>query len=176
MRIPVRHPTAIATNVIMWHIGGVKRRSLPALAWLALSGMAALARATTYEVGDGKPYTSNWWEWSFKGNITAMTATSDSDGDGVRDRDEYVAGTCPTNPASVFLVDPAGVAGINLTIRWPSASNRTYAVEHSTNLIGMSFNVISNSIAATPPTNSVTGTMHGTTGFYRVRAQVEMGE
>jgi len=56
--------------------------------------------------GDGMP---DWWEWKYGGSATSLEPYGDSDGDGIVNVDEYVAGTDPGGPPSIYYVDP--VAG-----------------------------------------------------------------
>jgi hypothetical protein len=68
------------------------------------------------------------WESTYFGSSTGADRDADSDGDGMSNYAEYVAGTDPTNPASYLKADitAAGLA----TIQFPAVSNRTYTVEY----------------------------------------------
>jgi hypothetical protein len=98
--------------------------------------------AITYEdsVGDTIP---DWWRAQYFGGNGATTnslscATCDADGTGQNNLFKYTAGLDPTNPASIFVLQIAGVNGQqnqkNL-IYSPIASGRTYAVQFKTNLV-----------------------------------------
>ncbi|HUF60969.1 MAG TPA: LamG-like jellyroll fold domain-containing protein [Verrucomicrobiales bacterium] len=56
----------------------------------------------------------------------------DSDGDGVSDAAEAVAGTDPNSSASYLRVISASVDGSNPTITWSAVEGRSYDVEYST--------------------------------------------
>jgi hypothetical protein len=57
-----------------------------------------------------------------------LPADGDKDGDHATNREEYLAGTDPLDPESVFALHPALTAsGLGLT--WPLAEGRTYAVQ-----------------------------------------------
>ena len=53
----------------------------------------------------------------------------DSDGDGMNNWQEYLAGTNPTNAASVFKITSAQmIPGGKFVVRWTSVSNRLYDI------------------------------------------------
>ena len=61
---------------------------------------------------------------------------SDSDGDGMNNWQEWIAGTNPTNALSRLLLSATpGSSGVSVT--WPSTSSRTYFIERSTNLAAL---------------------------------------
>jgi hypothetical protein len=77
---------------------------------------------------DGLP---DEWEAAHGLDFTiAEDATLDSDGDGQSNRQEYVAGTDPTDPQSYLRVENLVRQGTNAwAIRFRAVSNRTYTVE-----------------------------------------------
>ena len=129
--------------------------------------------------GDGLP---DWWEALYFGNRTNADAEADSDNDGIKNRQEYVAGTYPNDGASHFYIYVSdnflSIPGQNPVICWPSPSNRwlnvagkRYAVERATNLMA-AFTVAAMDVAATPPENRFTNSWGAdTSAFYRVRVQ-----
>jgi hypothetical protein len=62
-----------------------------------------------------------------------MDAAGDLDMDGMRNLDEYRAGTDPANPSSYLRVDAGAVSG-QATVQVSAISNRTYTVQYSDNL------------------------------------------
>ena len=84
-------------------------------------------------IGDG-------WEWNNFANLT-NAAANDNDNDGSGDYDEYIAGTQPTNPGSVFSVRTiaatAGSSNHNVTVSTEPA--RHYMIYYGDN--GMSNNM-----------------------------------
>jgi hypothetical protein len=100
----------------------------------------------------------------------------DSDGDGMNNWQEYMAGTNPTNASSVFKITTSQVTpGFQFILRWSSVSNRLYDVSRAINLsagTGAFVNIaIGTNLPATPPLNSWTDSLSGaiSPGFYRVR-------
>ena len=74
---------------------------------------------------------SDIWEALYP---TAGAPDADPDGDGVPNRQEALAGTDPTNPASGFAALSTRDASGNLVVRWPSIAGKYYFVDASTDL------------------------------------------
>jgi hypothetical protein len=98
----------------------------------------------------------------------------DSDGDGMSDWNEYLAGTSPSNPASVFTIKGAvQIIGTGFVIQWNSSSNQIYTLERATNLSWDGFLPLVNCITATPPDNVHTDNVQNATPgyFYRLKTK-----
>lgn len=85
--------------------------------------------------GDGMP---DFWENLYELDSTnVLDGVADRDGDGLSNYGEYRAGTHPTNGLSRFVVDVdvtnMFVAGV-IEVRWPTVSNRTYALKRGVDL------------------------------------------
>jgi hypothetical protein len=95
------------------------------------------------------------WEHMFSGNPFGMSPTADLDGDGVINRDEYLADTDPTNAASFLgmVTSPMMGSSIGLVVRWMSSTNRSYSIDRSVNL------------TANPAFTNIAGSIHGQFGF-----------
>jgi hypothetical protein len=118
---------------------------------------------------DGLP---DAWEFLYFGGTNVSSgALDDYDQDGFRDLYEFRAGTNPTNAASLlrisgFTIQMPGEAGV---IQWQSVSNKTYAIQTSTNLLAGFTQTVTNGIPADPPQNSHTLiTNQINPGFYRI--------
>ena len=125
-------PTAQAGQSYAVHFTGVDgalddttdyaMESFPGYAWV---GSAALQPASI---------TSDEWKLHFFGSLTNSLAGDDvdADGDGVPNWQEYLAGTDPTNPLSVFQFGGAGLStnGVNsVALSWLTAPGKTYILE-----------------------------------------------
>jgi YD repeat-containing protein len=101
------------------------------------------------------------WEQSYFGTLN-RDGSGDFDGDGFIDRNEFLAGTDPTNAASLLRLGLPQLAGNSTTIQWQSVSGKTYRVQYKDTLSTASWNNISGDITAggnvaskvdsTPPT------------------------
>ena len=72
---------------------------------------------------------SDGWEWQNFGVLT-NSGTGDHDGDGMSDTAEYIAGTQPTNPTSIFAVQNVGgsAATSNRTVVVSTTPGRQYTI------------------------------------------------
>ncbi len=78
---------------------------------------------------------SDAWENRYFPNLTTANAAQDTDGDGQSNALEAVAGTSPTNPASVLKMAQAEVtANKSVRLVWDSVPGHTYAVQSSSDL------------------------------------------
>jgi hypothetical protein len=106
---------------------------------------------------------------------TAASAIyADSDGDGMNNWQEWIAGTNPTNAGSVLLLAPPEVGVDGVTLAWSSVSNRSYYVERATNLAALpAFLPLQSNIPGLPGTTTFTDTNPPPSGpaFYRVGVQ-----
>jgi len=103
--------------------------------------------------GNGLP--DAWESLYWVGNASGG-ADHDWDGDGAVNFAEWLAGTDPTDPRSVFqLVPGAESGGDEVVLLWASISNRVYDVYLSTNLV-LGFNLYTGDVPATPPQNALT--------------------
>lgn len=110
------------------------------------------------------------------GSIGVSDGTGDYDDDGVSDLDEYYTGTDPDDASSRFAFGSGGGLatgpGTN-TLTWASASNRTYKVEHTTNLLDGFTATLATGIEGTPGTNLWTHSTTNPVNFYRITQEDE---
>jgi hypothetical protein len=88
--------------------------------------------------GDGIP---DWWMIQYFGHITGQAfdqslAQDDPNGTGMTTMQDYIAGTDPTDPTSVFqvLVAPPASPGGNVTLVWTAVAGRSYSVQYTDSL------------------------------------------
>jgi len=115
------------------------------------------------------------WELTYTNSATAMSASADSDGDGISNLQEYIADTNPTNAASFFKMD-AFVASTNQTILFNGSTGRTYQVFYTTNDLAVTnltwIAAHTNLVRGTGTNSSITVTNTDDTVFYRLRANL----
>jgi hypothetical protein len=99
---------------------------------------------------------------------------TDADGDGLNNWQEWVAGTDPTNAASVLKLSQPSLTGPNVTLTWNSVTNRTYSVQRATDLgAATPFLLLQTNLAGLSGTTSYTDTNTPAPGpaYYRVGVQ-----
>lgn len=107
------------------------------------------------------------WETTYLGGLK-NDGTSDSDGDGMADREEFIAGTNPAESNSVFKVISIRM-GSPTVLNWSGVSGRVYSVYWSTNLTG-GFQCLESNIPFSRGSFTNSG---GIRGFYRIDVQLE---
>jgi len=123
------------------------------------------------------------WEQQYFGG--AASPTADADGDGQSNREEFAAGTNPTNATSVLRLQTVRVPA-GLEVRWPTTAasgvagyqflTRYYTLETTTNLSGSAVwspvpgytDVVGNGSAVT-----CTNNLAGPGRFFRVKVRLE---
>jgi hypothetical protein len=119
--------------------------------------------------GDGM---TDAWETQYFGNL-GRNGLGDFDGDGLKDLDEFKAGTTPTDPQSVFAF--IGVVRLErggAAVTWSSQAGRRYAVDRSRDVLTGYAPILTNIVATGPSTTAEDRTAGSATpNFYRVRLQ-----
>jgi hypothetical protein len=99
----------------------------------------------------------------------------DSDGDGMNNWQEWIAGTDPTDPTSLLKLMTPTVTNnaTDISLTWQSVTNRTYFIQRTTDLIGEPFSVLASNVLGQAGTTSFTDTNAVGTGplFYRIGVQ-----
>ncbi|BCU75853.1 S8 family serine peptidase [Luteolibacter sp. LG18] len=78
----------------------------------------------------------DWWEKLYYNQYTGVAPNADTDGDGLTNLNEFLAGTIPTNGQSVLkeLSTTRNPANGTATITWASVPGKTYQVYYSPTL------------------------------------------
>ncbi len=110
------------------------------------------------------------WEIGNFGSITTASARTDWDGDKFSDVNEYLAGTQPTNRASVLrMQNPVPGESPQVFVGWSSVNGKKYDLMRATNL-ATGFAILQPAVPATSTITSYTDAPpSGTPLYYRVR-------
>ena len=105
----------------------------------------------------------------------AAALDADPDGDGMNNQQEFLAGTDPTDSASVFRIINISTEGDDLRITWMTGSGKTNALQsasgddvYSTNSFTDIF-IVTNTIDSTTNYLDVGGATNAPARYYRVR-------
>jgi Tol biopolymer transport system component len=108
------------------------------------------------------------WEVAYFGNLS-RDGNADFDGDGVGDRDEFLAGTEPTNGGSVFrALSVASLGGGSRNVVWTGNPARSYRVEFKDDLNAAAWTALNAAISWNGGNATVTDPAPATNRFYRV--------
>lgn len=112
-------------------------------------------------------------QWSQRVLGQVVDRNADPLGKGMTYYQQYIAGTDPLDPQSLFKVigiQPAPPSGIG--IQWSSVTNHTYSIQVASNVLGP-FGSLATNVQATPPINIYTdpNALTRTNSFYRVQAE-----
>ncbi|HSU56097.1 MAG TPA: thrombospondin type 3 repeat-containing protein [Candidatus Dormibacteraeota bacterium] len=143
--------------------------------WISLSNASAIVQTDSITGGtdsnaDGLP---DAWERLYFGTIS-VNPNADPDGDGMSNRQEYLAGTNPTNGLHRLQINAFSGAqgGTNVSATWSSVTNRFYFVEKTTNLLAPVW--VDSGLGVIVPTATTTTRAFTDTSlparFYRVEA------
>jgi hypothetical protein len=99
------------------------------------------------------------WLQSYGLSTAASDIYADSDGDRLDNWQEWLAGTNPTNAASLLRLQSPAVALPGLVLRWTSDTNHTYFLQRATNLAApLSFSPLRTNVTGLPGTTVYTDT------------------
>lgn len=117
---------------------------------------------------DGLP---NDWEQSHGFDPLAPNGDDDFDGDGLSNLQEFMAGTDPTNSASVFGITGITPEGNDMCVTWATAANKTNALQ-ATGFPATNFSdifIVTNTLSATTNYVDSGAATNSPVRLYRVR-------
>ena len=120
--------------------------------------------------GDGIP---DWWMMKYFGHPTGQAgdlsrASDDADGDGVSNLQEYLAGTSPIDPTSVFRLWAAVPANSAINLTWPAVPGKSYQIQYKTNLNDPVWLTAPGNVSVTGSQGSYLAPAATPSSFYRV--------
>ncbi len=108
------------------------------------------------------------WETAYFGSATGADRDADTDGDGMKNWQEYIAGTNPTNAASYLKVETVSPTG-GAAISFLAVSNRTYTVEYKDGLDTLIWTRLGDVVPKNVNwTATITDPSPGTNRYYRL--------
>ncbi|HEV2455478.1 MAG TPA: choice-of-anchor Q domain-containing protein, partial [Verrucomicrobiae bacterium] len=116
------------------------------------------------------------WLQSYGLPTDASKVYSDSDGDGMNNYQEWIAGTSPTNALSVLAMLPPAPTNnsAGLVVSWQSVNTRTYYLQRGTNLAAQpAFSTVQSNIVGQTSTTTYTDTNAIGNGPFFYRAGVQ---
>jgi hypothetical protein len=120
--------------------------------------------------GDGLP---DDWEQQYFGSTTAAVATADTDGDGVTNYGEFVAGTNPKDANDRLAPINAVASGSSVTLTFRTVPLKRYYLEYTDDIAGNTWSTLGNIRAADSTTLTVSDTPGTSARFYRLRALID---
>jgi hypothetical protein len=126
-------------------------------------------------VGDGIP--NGWKQQHGLDPFDPNLGSEDADGDGMSNLQEYLAGTDPTNSASVFRITSIAQVGTNMLVTWTMGSGKTNALQRTAGTVDGSYATnnfadvftVTNTVGATTNYLDVGAAISAPTRYYRVR-------
>jgi hypothetical protein len=113
-----------ATNTAVYRLV-VKNEAMP-------NGSAASFTITVISDSDNDGIPDEWEDRFGMDKNNPLDRDIDSDGDGVSNYNEFIAGTDPTDPNSYPRIDAIKVNTNNVELKFITVSNRTYTIEYAT--------------------------------------------
>jgi hypothetical protein len=153
--------TGGVTNQVMWPDGV----SLYKRGGFSITAVSLAADADE----DGIP---NDWERAHGLNpLDSQDAFPDTDGDGLTNGQEYIAGTDPQNDFSVLSAHVWAVGGV-FGIGFQSASGRIYSIEANSNLVSGSWQKLTDGVGGTGGVLEYEDAVPDTSRFYRIKVSL----
>lgn len=139
-----------------------------------LGGPGEVARrdllAGTDSCGDGLPDEWKWWVVHSSGgaftNITEILPDDDFDGDGMTNREEYLAGTDPTWDVDVFAIEELWRHGEWIELGWYTVPGMTYRLHTNAAIAAAHLQWQPASFRISPHTNAPQETLFEARWYY----------
>lgn len=153
LAIPAQATATAAYRVHFEHVSA-SPNGFSVLPMVISDGLLTASDRSASSYGDGIPDSWRLRYFGTAGNFFSQE-NDDTDGDGISNRNEFLAGTNPNDIGSALRVRASKQAessmgtATELTLRWASAKNRTYTVEASVNLSGSDWTPIAKNLAGT---------------------------
>jgi hypothetical protein len=145
--------------------------------WISLSNAMAFVQTDTIVAGadTDSDEIADAWERTYTNTLSAFSASSDTDHDGMSDKQEYLAGTNPLDANDKLLITAKTFArgGTNVTLTWKSVLARNYYLQKALSLSPVPAWSDSGLGLISPDGASTTrafGDTNAPRRFYRVRA------
>ena len=125
-----------------------------------------------YEVQNPASVLSYAWLQQFGLAVDGSADFTDADGDGMNNWQEWLAGTNPTNAASLLKLAAPALASGRVTLSWSSVTNRSYFVQRATDLnVPAPFSLLQGNITGLAGSTSFMDTNAPSAAYYRVGVQ-----
>ena len=111
------------------------------------------------------------WLWQYGLNWDGSDDHADTDGDGMDNWSEFMAGTNPTNGASCLKlqISPGAVGTDAFLLTWPSETGRWYRIESTVALPSTAWFLLASNLPAAPPRNTLSNAaLSSPASFFRV--------
>jgi hypothetical protein len=119
--------------------------------------------------GDGIP---DAWETVHFGGTGMASGSTDSDGDGASDLEEFLAGTDPKDPASKLAISAVAQTGPEtVTLTWPAVAGRTYTIFSKLDLQDADWLPLVIGVPGTAPSCNFALPMNEPARFFRVQEE-----